>query len=526
MKRTLILIFLLSALGISPSRAGAGDTVDFGEMELGTAYQLESDFSNYVGHFTAPASGTLTVHSSSSGNFMSPFADNELTESLPFSIGYTSDGGCTYDLTVEEGKTYHFAKDFSMTRSTTTLTMDAGTTLTLESITPEAGSRLSPGGSGIFSIIFNKAVQVAGASLVMGAHESPLAANILGTMVSIQYKETLMDALRQGIVSENDAVVLRLTGICSTANPSLVYGTHGTLEVSFTSAGLPVSLVRTDGLEGAFRSWWPTGDETAVYRMEFDGELNSSPDLMGYAQISYGNAEGEAGEYYVEQLPYAVNGNVLTIDFSGKLRRPQDMVASGTDYGTMLLRLVGVRDAHGDYVYSSGLGTLGSFDDYFAYEEVKSNVIPEFTPKSGSSLDGADHIEIWLTDYASVRHDGILFHYTLNGEEQFHVVRDFTATPDAGFEGAYALQVPVPEAVKAQALDPITVSLHEAVFADGVDHNPEIRATYHTTGTASGIEKTTAPDGNPDTTYDLNGRKAHPGTRGIHIREGQKILVR
>lgn len=525
MQKSLLLTLLWAVLGLGAAHAGVGDTVDFGEMELGTPYQLNADFSDYAGHFTAPKSGTLTVTSSSSGNFMTPYADAEMLTAISFDLGYTADGGCTYDLQVEEGQTYYFLKAFSMNSSTTTLTMDDESGVSIVSIDPAEGSRLSPAGSGIFSITFSRTVSISSASLVCGDAEYRLAPNILGSMVSIQYKEVLMQLLQEGKAVKDTPLKLVLTGVCSSSDANIIYGTDGTVEIGYVCDEKPVTLVEVTSCPEKFLSWWRPGDPAARYVMTFDGALAEPDGSRCVATMSYGDQEGEAGESYVETLPCTVDGNTLTVDFAGKLRRPQDMVASGTNYGAVIFRLTNVQDARGNLVYSEGLGTLGSFSEIFTYEEVTCNVIPDFTPRSGSSLTGLQSIEIWLADYAAVQHDGVCFTYTDAEGEQQIVVRDITATPDPDFEGACALEVPIPEVLKSKTLDSITVTLHDATFADGIDHNPEISATY-SIAPADGIGSLRADRPATGSWFDLAGRRTLRPAHGLYVRDGQKVLVK
>ena len=56
-----------------------------------------------------------------------------------------------------------------------------------------------------------------------------------------------------------------------------------------------------------------------------------------------------------------LGGNMLVIDLRDKLRTPAVMVPSGTDYGIMDLQILGVKDAEGNFAYSDGSGSLGSF---------------------------------------------------------------------------------------------------------------------------------------------------------------------
>ena len=343
-------------------------------------------------------------------------------------------------------------------------------------------------------------------------HSYPLTVNTLGTSASVDYKAALMQAYADG-AKAGDALTIRLS----------VAETTETIDLSYTAAAEPVKMESEQLLGGGkFRSFWFAGDSAATMRLTFSGPIGVS-EGSPRVTLEYGNSEGAQGEFYTEDIPFTLeDGRTICLDFSDKLRRPQDMVASGINYGTVHVRLLNVRDAEGNYVYSPTQGALGSYGYLFDYAEVQTNVIAEFTPASGSSLTDVDSIEVWLADYANVRFDGFQFTYEEEGQPQTLTTTDFTAAPDADYEGAYVLTVKVPEALKSKTLDQITLSLQGARFADGIDHSSDIQATYSIKPT--GITAVSATNANNARTYDLQGRPCNAHQKGIIIRQGHKVL--
>lgn len=522
MRKSLLLTFVLLVASTCSAFAGIGDIVDIGSMQLDTDYTLNGDFSDYTGSFEAPKSGTLTVTATSSGCLMTPYSDADCTQQIDYNFSYT-DTGVTYDIPVEAGTRYYFYKNFCMGSGVMRLTMEDNVALTLTGTSPEAGSALSTGGAGTLSFTFNKAVNVSSGQLVSGGHTYPLTVNTLGTSAIIDYKEALMAAYGEGTV-EGDAVTVRLEGVCINGNASVMYDGTGILEVAYTAAPKPVCLVSTSGMgDGRFLSYWVTGDTAAVLTMTFDGPILSGETATTAVRLAYGDIESETGDYYTEDIPFTVDGNRLSMDFSGKLRRPQDMVTSGTNYGTMSLRVLNVRDAQGNYVYSDIKGALGSFGFAFDYKEVETNIISEFTPASGSQLTGTDSIEVWIADYANVRHEGFKFSYTLDGTPCERVVTDYSSRPDTDYEGAWIFMIPVVDDFNGHAINDIVLALNNPTFLDGLDHSADVRATYSLDLTS--ISNIGSAD-RTATWHDLSGRRTDRPVRGIYIRDGRKVLVK
>ena len=222
----------------------------------------------------------------------------------------------------------------------------------------------------------------------------------------------IMDFLNNGLLKAGDTFQLIIKGICAANNNSVKYGTDGTLALTFVCGPKPISLVKTEGIENnRFLSYWLKGDKQAILKFEFDGTLMNSKGREDEAllKITYGKTERGSSEMYTEVIPYEANGNTILIDLSDKLRRPQDMLESGNLYPDVYLQLESVRDAQGEYAYNPVSGTIGSYSFSMTYEEVKADIVSEFSPAPCSSLAVTNELEIWITDYEKIRHPGIAF---------------------------------------------------------------------------------------------------------------------
>lgn len=457
-------------------------TVDFGAMELDTPYSY-AQFSEVKGSFTAAKDGILKVKTTSS-EVLIPYTDAEFTTEIGYEFQYFPGGGCGYELNVTAGTTYYFYRDFCLNGATVTLSMvDVSGGISLVSCTPEEGAEIFIGGEPQVTALFSAAVKVGGVAIQASGTTKAVNYTVDGTYVTCFPKEVLYTLLKNGTLSNGDPFKIILSDIRMAADESVVYGEDGTCELTFVSAGKPIEPVEIGGLlaeENRFLSYWPEGDEKGTIRMTFDGPLYTGvkENTAQVVTLTYGNVEGATGEFYTETIPYEVSGNTLTCDLTNKLRTPAIMVSSGTNYGTITVSISGVRDAEGNYAYTTGSGALGTFAYMKDYEEVKANITADFYPASGKSLKGVSEIELWVTDYAKLRFDGVQFDYeNAEGVKKSVVTDDFTATPDnETVEGAYLLLIQVPEEVKGGKN--IAVTLHNLVVADGLDHSSALTAYY------------------------------------------------
>ena len=153
---------------------------------------------------------------------------------------------------------------------------------------------------------------------------------------------------------------------------------------------------------------------------------------------------------------------------------------------------------------------------------MNSEPVSEFTPGEGTQLDDVESIEIWVSDYKTILHDGILFVC----EKDSIVVKDIEVKADTEYEGAYLISVKVPAAVKANAGD-VTVTFNNMKCIDGLDHSADLSATY---SVATSIENILSEEMKKDGIYQLNGVKVNGKNRqqlpsGLYIINGKKMMI-
>lgn len=474
---TLKSLMSLVLLFASTAAANAANA-DYGLLELNKAYDIPM-FGDVSGYYTATEDGIIKV-TSTCADFPDAWTDEAHTTQMQTSV--TLNGSIrTYDLNLTKGQTVYFYRSFCMSSGTFTLSKLDGVELT--SISPEEGSSFTYGGDPSVTFKFSASVKIGGAQIVIGDYTQDVTANVSGSTVHITPKTDIKELVESGKLQKGDAFSFRLTNVRMASDETKLYGEDGTCEVSYVCAGKPIELVSVSGLLDSdnqeFLSYWPKGDSRGILRMTFSGELyqpEANSDKY-VAVLGYGNAEGDAGEYYTENVPYTVEGNTLICDFTGKLRTPDNMVTSGTDYGSMRVKVLYVTDKDGNYAYAENSGSLGSYTYRLSYTEVKADITTEFTPASGEGLSG-DEIELWTTDYDKLSFDGILFTYTEGGQTKTLVSTDYTAEADTEVEGAYIITIKVPTEVQGKV--DITVTLNNLVVADGSDHSADFTAKYNT----------------------------------------------
>ena len=274
--------------------------------------------------------------------FAYPFADADF--SVPIEGNYYLQNGANYDFAVTAGTTYYFSA-FVLNPGTFSFNYAASATLQLISATPEAGTVFNAGQHSGVTLAFSRPIAVGGASIIAAGEEKAVAANVLETYATAEIRDALMAFYDKGTLREGDTFTFRLTGVHAAGDAASIYGTDGTVEVTYIAGTRPVTLTATEGIEGAsFLSYWRKADERGIIKLRFSGALQPIDTPQREAEttceLSFGDPDAGEGETYRETIHYALSAeNEITIDLRNRLRRPIDMVTSGKDYGTMSLKI-------------------------------------------------------------------------------------------------------------------------------------------------------------------------------------------
>jgi hypothetical protein len=482
-KNYLFRLFALALFATASASVSAG-VVDFGEMELGKEYTIKDDFNNYQGTFTAPKSGTVYCETPSGQQFL-PYTDADHTNAVSISSGGIVGNTFPYSFSATAGTTYYFYTSFAMTSGVFKMEMDQS--LAIKESTVPDGSTLSAAGGGSIDITFNQAIALDKITISTGSTSKGVTDyRINNVFLTINLADILNSWYTNGTLTAGQKVTVKIEGLRSAADATALYGGNGVLELNYTAANAPIKMVSATNADGSysfvgnntpsidFLSYFADSNVNGKYVFTFSAPLDPT---QGALSLQYGSSEGGDSELYQETLtPVFSNDNkTMTIDVTGKLRRPQDMLASAKTYDTMVLALNRLTGADGQYVYTETQGSLGSFYFSFPYSTVSANISTEFTPSD--SFDNAESIEIYVSGYSAVFYDGLEFSWYDNGERQSIVVdkADLKITTDK-YDGA-EIVVAVPASLKGKA--DVTLSFYNLETADGADHSDVLSNVYN-----------------------------------------------
>ena len=491
-------LMMLTLMVCSAFSVSAQD-VDLGAMTLNTVYDCPV-FKSVKGSFTPETDGVYKINYSSSDRF-GIFTDAEMT------IPYENGGDWAYySETVEGmksmgyetwnfvgGTTYYLGGGFGeglfiMNSNAQLVITTSSSEISLNSVTPAEGSTISTGGTAQIDVAFNCSVLVESATISAGGqtetliHSETDASQVrtYGNTVSILLKDLLQSWYDSGVISGGEALTVTLNGIRNMSATDVVYGENGSLTLNYIVGEQPavlVSSINTPDQMSSLKSFYFDDDAAGTISLTFSRRLLNDANDMPFATWGIGNKESETGDYYEERLPITVDGNSVIINLQGKLR---DLAAMGlsAQYTDVQIDIKNVKTADGDYVYTEGSGSLGSFNYLYKMEYIVCDIVAEFAPSKGT-IKAGDNLEIWIMGESNLRYDGVAFTYG----ENTTIVKDFEKIQDPDDSKASILNVTVPKLVDAQGNEIATetsvqVTLSNVKAADGYDHSTDVKATY------------------------------------------------
>ena len=490
-------LMLLSTLFFTGFNAYADE--DLGAMTVNTVYDCPS-YKYVRGSFTPETDGVYRLNYSTSDRF-AIYTDAELT--VPYENGgdwvYNSEdvftmrtmgyetwnfvGGTTYYLGGMAG-----SGQFIMNSGAKICITESSSELHFTEVHPAENSTISTGGTAQVDVTFDSSVNlesatvaVAGASETLmhtGSSESAVVA--YGNVVSVLLKDTLTKWYNEGVIAGGEALTLTLNGVCSANDSSNIYGEDGKLVLNYVVGEQPatmVSSVNTPDQMSSIKSFYFDDDASGTIALTFDRRLLNNENDKPFAVLGIGNLESENGDYYEERLPVTVDGNSVIVNLQGKLRDVASMELS-TQYTDVQIDIKNVKTADGDYVYTEGSGSLGSFTYMYTMDYIVCDIVAEFTPAKGS-IKAGDELEIWIMGESDLRYEGVAFTYNDNTT----IVKDFEKIQDPDDSKASILNVVVPKLLNAQGEEianetSVQITLSNVKAADGYDHSKDVKATY------------------------------------------------
>jgi len=344
----------------------------------------------------------------------------------------------------------------------------------LINVSPDAGSAYSINMENI-TFRFDRAVTVEAAGIETAAGtfaiENGFNSDAFYHLYYCPIAELVKGLLQNGQLKAGERFTVRLDGVKDAADPSVQFGTDGTVSVSFVAAALPVRYLGAVPADNSvLKSYYAPGDDAAKVVLSFDGEVST----CDKACFRYGDLDD--GFMRTVDVPYTIEGERLVVDLGGvKLDK-----ASLNDYTAILLIVGPIRSADGELVESNVQGAPGSV--MLNYDIEQETASPVYGGFDSGDIDGAS-IEGWVS--AGVAFDFVRFAFTLGGQPaavDLPADRVRTeAAPEEGYPDAVTLTVPL----DGFGFDAGTVAVSLVNATDAEGKALTIEGTYTSKGRAA-----------------------------------------
>lgn len=506
-----LMLAALMCLASAARSYAAIPTTDVGQMQLGVEYNvgIDNKGETLVGTFTAPGSGVLTFDFGfTTKSYFNLYSDDTYKTVVPTVSRSNYPNINRYN--VEQGVTY-YVKVANPAYNSSTFTMSLpgygkvmGKIDTLDP-TPDYY-----GETRVFDLAQYKGLEIRCTQSVStypdsisgdylkvalgftdrltGGRQSVLL-RYFRLSATIVYCHTLGDELmgflRGGNIEPGDQFTITISNLKDRDGDYFEGFEDGASQsFEYICGSLPTSVVSEVWPE-QFLSYWPKGTEAGIAKITFSGPL--STEIKPTCRITAGNSEGDAGvDFYASTLPVAVDGNTITVDFTGVRRAFSELltVKDGEKVGMTIVDLscMGVQinnicDIYGNMVESPTQGNVGSIGRAIPYVELeKAGVAADFTPAPGSDLSNVNEMEVWITGLKNFTFSG--FDITADGGLSINVPEADVTVTDEEADGAEAVfTFTLPEAAKTAKNVRVTVA--NFVTLDGHDYTADLSAIFN-----------------------------------------------
>lgn len=467
------LCMLLVALFSGSFAAYAGEPMDVGEIEIGKTYDLSScKYNKFTATLTVPKSGTLYKLS---GGSIGIYSDAAHTDELEDTyVGYDNNRQ-KRSYQVEANKTYYVYSSF-VNENDVTFFMDGVSSqpLAVNYTVPDVNTSFNFANYKNFQVCFNQNVTVENeATVVCGTQTAklPVSYNSSSYIASVSVYTYVKPLLENGTVKPEDPLTITFNNVKAVNSDQ-----SDNYTFNFRCGSIPVTKIR-DNIPSAILSYTEPGDPRGILSLTFDNDVMVGPHTR--VTLTWGDIEAETGAYYEELTPtLSADKRTLSVDFGGIVRTPATMLPVTPDamFNAFDVRFVGVVDAHGNPVASSGQGTIGSYSWSIPYTLLeRTNITADFTPGNGGSLQNVSNLELYIAPADAFTFTGFKFAYT-DGDQTASIVvpvGEVSAVPE---DGGIVYTIPVPAVVKGKKN--IVVTLDGLKTTDGYNHDADIKATY------------------------------------------------
>lgn len=550
MKSLAKLLALICGLLISPSHSNAAEinSVDLGSLSPEVTYTFP-EYSEVTADYTPSVSGPVKFLWSGSPLTLYSASDHTEESIVGGTHSYTQNGQLISYSHLEAGHTYYIYS--AMTLMTTDLVIHEGeTVLELLNVNPSVdpaspdyyGGKFSASKNYRIDLDFNYPVTVGNCLLIVGTEKVRVNPLVNNATVSFDVNEAIMGLYNEGMLKEGDVMTLRMLQVKDAMDPEIKYGESGRLEIEFVMADKPAELIDTKGYsskstENPLNSYYLPGDTAALMQLVFDKEI--ARDCAPIAQLTYGNPENLELELYTEEIPGVVEENVVTFDFSGKLRRRVDMIPTDDISqlpGSMYVAYAGIMTPDGQRAYTGMISNPTSFSASYSIQELQYTIAADFTPARGAQLKPGSEMEIWVMNGDKIQFDEIAIDYMEKGEPKSvsvgkdKIEQSVDPYSSAGSDFLYNFEVPD---FSADADSEVCVYMTNLICADGLDHSADVRAIFK--GVSSGVGAMGTVSDVISDVFDITGRVVlRDATRaemsclpaGVYVWRGKKIIVR
>lgn len=475
----LLLLVTLAVFGVVGAKAV--DKSDMTKIELGVTYTVPVSTQPCY-YYEATETGKLTFTGTKCPRLYTD--DTFATEGK----NNANTAFTTNTVDVEAGTTYYFKASLEFNKKTFTASFkgSAAGAIGLLSVSPEESTTLdvtSESKSNIY-VTFDTdidkgslSISIVAGGKTVSVDENPNVSS--AKKIVIPTKETVYGLLADGTIKEGDDVKVEITGICDADNDKNLYNGDGKLSLTYKASKAPIGInSEASAIPTAFKSYWAKGNEAGVMKLVFTGNVGE----VSSATLMFGNKDNDAsGGYYEETLPMAIEGNTVTVDFTGVKRTQATMLPNYTaeTYTNIAVKVAGVKDTDGNYAYSTSQGSVGSFSFNWTLEEVVDNFISQFDPIDSTVIDGKESIELWLSKKDVIDFTGVKFEYVNSSDKAKEAVMPKAdCTIEDGDDGDQTITIPTPTDIQKKKALNIKVSLEGMTSLDGNDHAP-ITAVYN-----------------------------------------------
>ena len=529
--------FLLVALfGMFGAVRANADT----QVEFNKPFTITESNNYEIFYITAPETGTMYLEvtppkllGNGASNFSIVFTDPECMSPLP-AYGepkYNRKANSyTYGFPVEGGKTYYISHREGLVYDPITITL----TMSTEAIKPEVVSTFPECGN---DVVYNFA---RGFELQVGFNISDVKCSSVvmryttttGAVKSIEmdyYKleedatwridvKRAIDAVKSELEKGSKFWVVLQNVTAGGEGPTGEWAEGNDIVLPFVYE--PMTVAVKSEWPSEFLSFWPEGDPAGIAVITFDAPLaplseqpkgGEDKEAFSFRIFAGNDRESEDGMQRLPDGKISIDGNVLTLDFTGVTRT--------TDKDVITIMVQYMVDAAGNPIFYNAANAI---DVELVYRNLEKITLSyELTPASGS-LSNTKEIELWISNEAfeHVKFNGFEF---VNGDNsEIVAIESCNQIPDPEDPNFYTLiYIPVPEVAKAAGNVTMSALLSSL---DGNDY--ELVANYVNTDN-SGVEGIDAENG-PAVIYNLQGIRVNNDNlpAGLYIINGKKVMIR